>query len=325
MELRRIFSGIYRFSVVAGFLASFVSVVFFRMLNMSILTTDVVVDIKPSMTATEIIDSLYDHGVILDKRYMLAFLKITRQDSKLKFGKYFFSAGLSQHDVIRLLLLGRSINYKMTIPEGLSTYQIVVHLLSYGLFEDDLMDQDESLDCLYMLPNTYYIPYNYTVSDILKLFCHAGDKVIQEIWDDFKDEVPGYIRDVNDLLVFASIIEKESYDHDEMPYVSSVFHNRMNRGMKLEADPTVVFAITDGTNILKRSLLRKDLAIEHEYNTYYIKGLPPTPICHPSVVAIDATIFPAQSNYLFFFSHNGEKHVFSEQFSEHIINIRSVS
>ena len=298
---------------------SFIAV--FHFLHSSVLNSNVLIDIPCSSSAHSVLKILDNHQVIRDKGLIMILLRVSGKDKDLKYGKYFFSAGVTQYEALKTILEGRSVNYKVTIPEGLTSYQVVNLLLSYDVFEYDFDATRDALGCLYMLPNTYYIPYNYKISEIVQLLCDAGDKVINDIWVDFQEQKSGHIRDISDLLTLASIVEKEAYNHDEMNRISGVFYNRLDRRMRLEADPTVIYAITNGTNLLDRPLSKKDLRMEHTHNTYYIYGLPPSPICHPSMAAIYAAMYPLKSEYLFFVSHKNQEHIFARTLKEHHRNV----
>ena len=133
-----------------------------------------------------------------------------------------------------------------------------------------------------------------------------------------------YYDSLNEAITLASIVEKETSIASERPLIASVFVNRLRKGMKLQSDPTVIFAITDGKYNLKRKLLYKDLRVNHPYNTYTNYGIPPAPICNPGIESINAVLNPADTDYLYFVANNKGGHSFSNNYRQHLNNINKI-
>lgn len=136
--------------------------------------------------------------------------------------------------------------------------------------------------------------------------------------------IPGTLQDIYEVLILASIVEKEATFDDEKPLIAGVYHNRLRRGMRLQADPTVAYALEQAGIVRRSKIYYRDLQIDSPYNTYRNKGLPPTPICSPSIKSIKAVLNPAETDYLFFFSNNRGRHIFSKTYREHLNGLRKL-
>ena len=171
-----------------------------------------------------------------------------------------------------------------------------------------------------LLPETYTFEYGASQDSIVLEARKAMQKALDEAWEGRDSGLP--YKDKNQLLTMASIIEKETGVADERPLVASVFVNRLRKGMKLQTDPTVIYALTEGQMELGRTLKKKDLAIDSPYNTYKYYGLPPAPICNPGRDALMAAAHPAQSDFLYFVATGDGGHNFSTNLNEHNRNVK---
>lgn len=171
-----------------------------------------------------------------------------------------------------------------------------------------------------MLPETYTFVKGETKNKIIKQAKNAMQKVLENAWQNRAENLP--FQNKNELLILASIVEKETGSHDERAKVASVFVNRLNIGMPLQTDPTVIYAITGGKSDFGRTLHRADMEIDSPFNTYRYKGLPPTPICNPGLKALEATANPLTTDFLYFVADGKGGHRFSKTLSEHNKNIK---
>ena len=256
---------------------------------------------------------------ILEKRgvveYPWLFIFAARMESahrKLKAGEYAFPAFVSTAGVLAILLEGRTIVHRITIPEGLSSRQIVDLLRAAKALSGDIrkIPPEGAL-----LPETY----DYSLGDarvgMLDRMRRARDKALAEIWA--ARPKTSLLSSPEQVIVLASIIEKETGRADERARISGVFHNRLRLGMRLQSDPTVAFGVTGGASVLGRALTRADLSADNPYNTYRVKGLPPGPICNPGKAAIAAAMAPLQTKELYFVADGAGGHVFAKNLRAH--------
>ena len=199
-----------------------------------------------------------------------------REDRAIRYGEYLIPAGASMEEILALLVSGETIEHKMTVVEGLTSYQIVELLRASEILTGEIAEVPPEGN---LAPNTYFIQRNQSRSDVLKRMAEAQAAVLAEAWEKRADGLP--LASPEEVLVLASIVEKETGVADERGRVASVFVNRLKRGIKLQSDPTVVYGITEGKGPLGRGLRRSELDRATPYNTYVIAGLPPTPIATP--------------------------------------------
>ena len=206
---------------------------------------------------------------------------------------------------------------RITIPEGLTSGQIMYMVANYpGLSGEITVDVKEGE----LLPETYSFELDAPRDNILLQAKSAMAKIKQVIWDNRAPGLP--YKDINEMMTMASIIEKETSVPEERALVASVFINRLNRRMRLQTDPTVIYALTEGEFELKRPLRKSDLNTDSAFNTYRNYGLPPAPICNPGVAAMEAAAHPAQTDYLYFVASGNGGHNFARSLSEHKRNVR---
>jgi UPF0755 protein len=265
---------------------------------------------------------LQDNGVIQSKFGLLILAKMTGTDTQLKPGYYSLSASMSPLQIFDDLIQGRTIQHTITIPEGSSLDEIKNILLDNELMDEEawkLVQNEEFLNLLgvdapslegYIFPDTYKFPKGMDPKIIFKI-------MVQRLKDIFDESLNARLSELgmteNEALTLASIIEKEAIFDRERPLISAVFHNRLKRNMRLQADPTVMY----GVNTNRKRILYRDLRRKTPYNTYKIKGLPPGPIASPGEKSIRAALYPAASDYLFFVSKNNGTHHFSSTNEEH--------
>ncbi len=206
---------------------------------------------------------------------------------------------------------------KITVAEGLSTKSTLEIInKSQGLIGDVPENVAEGS----LLPETYFYSYNDTKSGMIKRMQDAMKKTIDELWE--KRDLTTPIRNKEQAIVLASIVEKETGLESERAKVASVFINRLRKGMKLQSDPTIIYSFTFGDKKLERPIRVSDIQNNSPFNTYHIYGLPPEPICNPGIASIKAVLNPIQTNLLYFVASGRGDHVFSSTIQEHNTNVR---
>ncbi len=232
-------------------------------------------------------------------------------------GQYLFEPYTSPLQVILKMIDGDVMQHKITIPEGIYTSQVldIIKAVPYLKGEVTYKFAEGSL-----FPSTYYYKYGYTRDYMLIQMKTSMLMNLKSMWD--RRDKNLQLKNINDALILASIVEKETEHDDERAQVAAVFLNRLKKGMKLQADPTTIYAITNGEYVLKRPLTKKDLSIKSPYNTYYVYGLPPTPICNPGIESIQAVMNPAKIDALYFVLNDQGKHSFSSNYKDHKIHVQ---
>jgi len=235
----------------------------------------------------------------------------------IKAGEYLFDKKTTPLQILKVLNNGKTISRRFTIPEGLYSSQVLEILQNlHGLQGDAPINITEGS----LLPETYDYIYGNKYDEVISRMQQDMQMVLDHAWENRAPNLP--LKDKNEALILASIIEKETGITGERDKVASVFINRLNIGMKLQTDPTVIYAITKGKYVLKRPIYKSDLAKKDPYNTYYIKGLPPTPICNPGIASIKAALNPADTDYLYFVANGKGGHNFSKTLREHNANVK---
>ncbi len=228
----------------------------------------------------------------------------------LNLGEYIVYHNDTAFDLLCRMMKGDFIVRKIVIPEGYTVKMIVEKVKDDKFLIGDIGEIPEE-GTLY--PATYYYKRDTKRSDLIDRMKVKMNIVKQEL---FKGQNEAFIKKI---MIIASIIEKETNIDAERPIIASVIYNRLNHNMKLQVDPTVIYALSNGYGKIERALLRSDLLIESPYNTYKVKGLPPTPICCPSIKSIEAALYPAKTNNLYFIVDKDKKHHnFSETYSQHL-------
>ena len=303
---------IFLFIIVLNFLFYF----FFKEENIN----EVKIIIKPGMQLNQIANVLKQNGLIKNEFIFKTWVIINNSQKELKFGEYYFNKKISLNIILEKLKKGKSLYRKLTIIEG-STKSDLLRIL-YEFDSKTLITFDDIPNSL--VAETYFYKVSDNAEIILNNIIKKSNEISKKIWNERSKQIP--LNDVNELFILASIVEKETFIKEEKSIIAGVFYNRFKKNMKLQSDPTVVYAITLGKKKMDRKLLRKDLKIKSKFNTYVNKGLPPEPICIPGIDTIIAVSRPSKSNYLYFVSKNkkNEGHLFSEKYKDHLENIKSV-
>lgn len=297
------------------FAVFFLIFIFLVISNMTKESKTVEVFIPKGSSPHKISKILKDSEVISSQKVFLALIKIYGYSTKLQAGLYDFNTKDSLNTIIRKLKNGESKNIKITIPEGFNIKQIAKILQ-----ENNICNEEKFIDLTtkqnmegYLFPNTYFLLPQMTEQEVIKVMNDEFNK----FWTKEKEERLQQTKmSKQDTIILASIVEKEAVADNERPIIAGIFLNRLSKGMKLESCSTVLFAM----GINKERLTFKDLKFDSPYNTYKYKGLPPGPICNPGAEAIDAVLYPQQTDSLFFVSKGNGTHYFSSTFEQHIKN-----
>ncbi len=236
----------------------------------------------------------------------------TRKAGELKAGSYEFKKNVSMHEVVDILTEGKTASAKITIPEGLTSQQIVERLKAADSFSGEItqIPAEGSL-----LPDTYVFTRGTSRQEMIERMQVEQQKLITSAWEKRAATVP--FQTMQQAVTMASIVEKETGKSDERDRVAAVFVNRLRKNMRLQSDPTIIYGIAGGQGPLGRPITRSDIDQKTAYNTYQIDGLPPTPIANPGRLAIEATLNPAQTNDLYFVADGTGGHAFSENLKDH--------
>lgn len=269
--------------------------------------------VVPRGSATQTIATqLADAGVVHNPWEFVAASKLSFAQHVLKAGEYTFTPHMSVQQVIQKLSGGDVIHRRLTIPEGLTVAQVRAIIEA----DDGLTGPPLNFDEGALLPETYRFEYGTKRAEVMRHMARAMTKTVDEAWDARDPNLP--LVNKNALLTLASIVEKETNIPAEMPLVASVYINRLNRGMKLQADPTVIYGASNYSGNLTAAHMRE----AHAYNTYVHYGLPPGPIANPGKAAILASANPDHSDYLFFVADGKGGHLFGRNYQEHQANVR---
>ncbi|GGB43059.1 4-amino-4-deoxychorismate lyase [Roseibium aquae] len=269
-----------------------------------------------------ITDRLAANGVIDDTWFDdLVFnfgVRFYKNETRLQAGEYLFEPGVSMQQVMNDLVEGKAVTHSVTVPEGWTTAQIVDRVRAHPVLVGEITSVPAEGE---LLPETYTFTRGASRQAILDQMKAAQAKLLAEIWDRRASNLP--IETPEDLVVLASIVEKETAKADERPRVAGVFINRLNRGMRLQSDPTILYGLFGGEawSQDRSAITRSQLQAENAYNTYQIDGLPPGPIGNPGRAAMEAVANPSRTDDLFFVADGTGGHAFAETYEQHQRNV----
>jgi UPF0755 protein len=290
--------------------------------------TDQVVVVAGGQSMARVAAALERRGIVRDALKFRLLARWQGADRRIQAGEYILSGALAPREILDILVGGRVRRQRLTIAEGLTVAQIADLVETTGLagatdFRAAAADPDalaaagieaDSFEG-YLFPETYFFTASNTAADLVATMATRFHQVFRTEWKARAAEM-GWT--VHQVVTLASIIEKETGAPSERSLISGVFHNRLRRGMRLESDPTVIYGIAD----FDGNLTRRHLETPTAYNTYRISGLPPGPIANPGAAAMEAVLFPAETDALYFVSRNDGTHVFSRTYAEHLKAVR---
>ena len=278
---------------------------------------DILFLVQKGDSLNKIAKKLKEYGLVKNEYLFIFYSRINKIYPQVQAGEYLFDKNISLVQLSEKLVSGKVYLRKITFPEGLTSKEIH-ELLKNNEFlnkEEFAIPSEGSI-----LPETYTFSRGDSPKKIIKQSQKARDDVLEQIWNGRDENLP--LNSKEQLLILASIVEKETGIGTERAEVASVFINRLRLGMLLQTDPTVIYAVTGGKEDLNRPLTRKDLMIDSPYNTYKYAGLPPAPICNPGKDAIFAAAHPANTSYLYFVASGKGGHNFAKSLDEHNDNVR---
>jgi len=274
--------------------------------------------IKEGSSLNQISSQLLSIGVIDNGFVFSQGVKALRAQNSMKAGEYIFQPEMSMYDVMETIRSGKGILHKVTLPEGLTVFQIFERIAQNETLEGplpDILPVEGSL-----LPDTYPFQRGTTRIEVIERMKVAQEKFLAQIWAKRIPDLP--ISTPAELVTLASIVEKETGKADERPRVASVFINRLNRGMRLQSDPTIIYGIFGGQGKPKdRPIYKSDISKPTPYNTYTIPALPPGPIANPGRAAMEAVANPSRTDDIFFVANGTGGHVFAKTLDEHNQNV----
>jgi UPF0755 protein len=282
------------------------------------------VKIMPGHNFSDVFKELRNSEIVTYSYKFKLLAVIKGYDKRIKFGEYLLSTSMTPSEILTIITKGKVHLNKLTIPEGYNIEQIAVAAFQAGIVEEKKSflkaAKNSSLAAQmkitaktfegYLFPDTYYFPKNTPSETIISTMVNRFHAIFT---DDFEKQAERLGFSIHQIVTLASIIEKETGVPEERPIISSVFHNRLKKKMRLESDPTVIY----GINGFNGNLTRKDLKQPSPYNTYLIKGLPPGPISNPGLKALEAALYPAETDFLYFVSKKDKTHKFSTNIREH--------
>lgn len=275
---------------------------------------DTIIMVEPGSSLTAAAKTLEKEGVIKDARTFLKLARWFGSDKPIKAGEYEMPRGVSPEQVLRLLQEGAVLLRRVTIVEGMSAIQVYERLMNDPLLVGPVTLPEEGT----VLPETYTFVRGESRQAIMNRMQAAMTRTLEELWPKRDADLP--FKTPLEAVILASIVEKETSKKSELREVAGVYVNRLKIGMKLQADPTVIYPITHGKP-LGRRIRRSELRAENAYNTYVIPGLPAGPICNPSRASLEAVLKPAKTKNLFFVADGTGGHTFAETDAEHARNV----
>jgi UPF0755 protein len=265
----------------------------------------------------DIADLLQREGVIEQPWVFVGgALALKARGEDLKFGEYQFTKNASMREVAEIIIEGKVVQHLFTVPEGLTSEQIVARLLENDAMSGNIREMPREGT---LLPEGYRFTRGTPREDIVKRMQQSQRKVVQEAFERRSPDIP--IRTPEQLVTLASIVEKETGKPEERTRVAAVFVNRLKQKMRLQSDPTIIYGLVGGKGALGRPLMKSEIEQPTPYNTYVIEGLPPGPIANPGRLSIEAAANPARTKELFFVADGTGGHAFSENYDQHLKHV----
>lgn len=270
-----------------------------------------IIDIPAGSNLTSVADKLHQADIIANPFLFILAVKLRGKETQIQAGEYEITTPTNMAVIFDKLTQGKIKLFSVTVPEGLTSRQIVTRLTrNEHIVLDTLYVPDEGS----LLPETYFFPRSTPLSSILEQMAKAQTVLMDELWPQRQAGLP--IKSPYEAIILASIVEKESAVDSERNRIAGVFINRLRRNMRLESDPTIIYGLTGGTP-LGRGLYLSEIDKRTPWNTYRVKGLPPTPISNPGRASIMAVLHPALTQALYFVADGSGGHAFSDNLAAH--------
>ena len=280
------------------------------------LADDKVINIPRGLGIRDIADVLQREGVIDQPYIFMGGVIALKARGELKYGEYQFSKHASVADVVDTIIEGKVVQHAFTVPEGLTSEQIVARLLDSTALTGQIKEIPREGT---LLPETYRFTRGMTREQIIQRMQQAHRRVLQDVWEHRMPDLP--VKTPEQLVTLASIVEKETGRPDERTRVAAVFVNRLKTKMRLQSDPTIIYGLTGGKGSLGRPIQKNEIEQPTPYNTYVIDGLPPGPIANPGRASLEAAANPARTKEIYFVADGSGGHLFSDNYTEHQKNV----
>ena len=286
------------------------------------LAEEVVFQVEPGESLSSVATRLEADGIIRDARLIRFKAKLDKTETAIKTGEFKIERGASMVDVLNALIEGKGVLYKITLPEGRTTAQLLKVIEADPVLEGDMPTEEIAEGSL--LPDTYLFDRGMTRAGLIQLMQSKQAALLDELWPTRDPDIP--VKTPYEALILASVVEKETGRVDEQPQIAALFTTRLKRGMRLESDPTIIYGVSKGEPLYnakgqRRTLRRSEIDAKTDWNTYQIDGLPKTPICNPGRKAIAAVLNPPHTEYIFFVADGKGGHLFAETLQQHNQNV----
>jgi peptidoglycan lytic transglycosylase G len=313
----RVFYSLFVILALAGLLTAILAAFGYQQyIEAGPLTAPKVVEVRKGLRTPDIAADLEEAGVISDATLFTAAAFLTGSRARLRAGEYEFAPGMSMRDVLGQIVQGKSIVYKLTIPEGWTTEQALDRIRDNEVLSGELTLTPPEGG---LFPDTYLFKRGAARDSVVRQMMDAQQKLVNELWEKRSSDVA--VKSVNEAVTLASIVEKETGLPEERARVAAVFSNRLKQRMRLQSDPTIIYGLVGGKGKLDRPLSKQDIALKTPYNTYRIDGLPPGPIANPGRAALEAVLKPPVTTDLYFVADGSGGHAFAGTLADHRKNV----
>ena len=286
----------------------------------------VLFEVSSGESLSQVAHKLYKKKLITGIAKFKIVARMAGVSTKMKAGEYELHTQMSPTQILQVLSSGKSFEHPITLQEGINIYGIAEVFQRKGFgkkseflslckdkqFINELLGRDvDSLEG-YLFPETYFLTKKVGARSFIEMMVKRFKSVYEMINKSVSIQMP-----IHEHVILASLIEKETGAPEERPTISSVFHNRLKRKMKLQSDPTILYGILEQTGVMPRNIRKRDITAYTKYNTYAVRAFPHGPIANPGQKALEAAVNPDSTDYLYFVSRNNGTHVFSKNLKEH--------